>query len=101
MIFHITTKNQWESATTTGWIEADSLATEGFIHMCYPNQLDGVLSRHFSGKYDLIKLTLNLDVIKDMIKVEFSAGLNDSFPHCFGKIPIAAVNAVENIKSSF
>lgn len=100
MIFHITTQAQWESAKTTGWVDAASLATEGFIHMCYPNQLDGVLSRHFSGKSDLIKLTIDLELIKEWVKVEYAAKPNDSFPHCYGKIPLNAVMANEEIKSS-
>lgn len=100
MIFHVTTIFRWNQAQSQGWLDADSLYSEGFIHMCYPVQLEGVLKRHFSGKTDLIQLTIDEESIKEMIKVEFSAGLNDGFPHCYGKIPVEAVTDTNLIKSS-
>lgn len=101
MIYHITTIDIWEKAQETKIVLADSLATEGFIHMCYPEQLKGVLKRHFAGKTNLLKLTINQEAISEVLKLEFSAGLNDSFPHCYGPIPLDAVTDVTEITSSF
>jgi uncharacterized protein (DUF952 family) len=101
MIYHITTKDIWDNAQITKLVEAESLATEGFIHMCYPEQLQGVLQRHFAGKSNLIRLTINQEVINEVLKLEFSAGLNDTFPHCYAAIPLHAVTEAVEIKSSF
>jgi uncharacterized protein (DUF952 family) len=101
MIYHITTKDIWANAQETKSIVADSLTTEGFIHMCYPEQLQGVLERHFSGKTNLMRLTINEHAISDVLKLEFSSGLNDTFPHCYAAIPLDAVTDAIEIRSSF
>ncbi|MEY4703385.1 MAG: hypothetical protein RIR96_1282 [Bacteroidota bacterium] len=99
-MYHITSLARWNSAQSEGWIDADSLHSEGFIHMCYEHQLEGVLQRHFAGKTDLIKLTLDEESLKESTKLEYSAGLKDSFPHCYGTIPLTSIKSAEPIKSS-
>ena len=59
MIYHITTKLEWEHALTLGKYEAESLQKEGFIHMSHLHQIEGVLERYFQGKTDLIKLNVD------------------------------------------
>ena len=41
MIFHVVTRNNWENAQKKGFYEADSLATEGFIHTSQKHQVKG------------------------------------------------------------
>ena len=62
MIYHITHRTQWEKALGVGYLEAASLSSEGFIHLCEAKQITGVLDRYFKDKNDLV--LLHVDVSK-------------------------------------
>jgi uncharacterized protein (DUF952 family) len=38
MIYHVVTKEKWQQSLEDGFYEADSLATEGFIHASKENK---------------------------------------------------------------
>jgi uncharacterized protein (DUF952 family) len=97
MIYHITTKLEWEHALTVKKYEAASLHEEGFIHMSHEHQIEGVLSRYFQGKTDLVKLNVDETKLKAEIKNELSPSLQESFPHVYGAINLDAVVDVEDI----
>lgn len=97
MIYHITTKSEWEFALSIGKYEASSLQTEGFIHMSHEHQIEGVLSRYFQGKTDLVRLTVDETKIIAEIKNELSPSLQESFPHVYGAINLDAVVDVEDL----
>ncbi len=97
MIYHITTKSEWENALTIGKYEAASLQKEGFIHMSQLHQIDGVLERYFQGKIDLVKLSVDETKLKAEIINELSPSLQESFPHVYGAINLDAVVGVENL----
>ena len=50
MIYHVTTKQEWENAIAKNVYEHDSLAKENFIHACSLQQLPGVLDRYYQNK---------------------------------------------------
>ena len=54
MIYHVTTKTDWQTAKDKGYYEAASLATEGFIHLSTKEQVAGVLERYYKGQADLL-----------------------------------------------
>jgi len=91
MIYHITTKSEWEHALTIGKYEAASLQKEGFIHMSHLHQIEGVLERYFQGKTDLVKLNVDETKLIAEIKNELSPSLQESFPHVYGAINLDAV----------
>jgi len=94
VILHITTPAAWEEAQAKGRYDADSLATEGFIHCSVPAQLDWVLDRHFKGRTGLIVLHVDVAKIPVEIRYENLEGGTQLFPHIYGPIPCAAVTAV-------
>jgi uncharacterized protein (DUF952 family) len=47
-IYHIVVPEVWESVGGRPFYEAESLATEGFIHCSFAGQLDAVLDRYYS-----------------------------------------------------
>jgi uncharacterized protein (DUF952 family) len=55
MIYHVTTLSQWKQSVTQGFHEAESLATEGFIHASDSHQVKGVLERYYKNKTDFDK----------------------------------------------
>ena len=97
MIYHITTKLEWEHALSIGKYEAASLQNEGFIHMSHEHQIEGVLARYFQGKTDLVKLTVDKTKIIAEIKNELSPSLQETFPHIYGAINLDAVVDVEHL----
>ena len=91
MIYHITTKKEWEKARLDGFYKASSLDTEGFIHMCSAEQVAGVLERYFSNQQDLIKLHINESLLSSPLKYELAPSVNDTFPHVYGTVNLDAV----------
>lgn len=78
-IYHLAEPDRWPADPYV----ADSLATEGFIHCSTAAQLEHTFDRYYSGRRDLVLLTVDpagLDV-----RVE------GGFPHVYGPIPGASV----------
>lgn len=94
IIYHITTKQEWNKALKDGFYTSPSIAEEGFIHCSQENQVDGVLDRYFSGKKDLVKLVIDTDKLQSKIIFEWSPSLQDTFPHIYGTINTQAVISV-------
>ena len=99
MIYHVTTRTNWENALTEGFYSAESLALEGFIHMSKEHQVAGVLHRYYNGVNDLVLLHVDETKLSSIIKLEPSPSLNEEFPHVFGVINLDAVIKVEEITS--
>ena len=91
VIYHITTKADWQSAQANGFYEASSLAEEGFIHCSHEHQVSGVLERYYTGKNNLVKLVIDADKLNQRLQHDFSPTMNESFPHVYGRINLDAV----------
>ncbi|MEP7319254.1 MAG: DUF952 domain-containing protein [Panacibacter sp.] len=91
IIYHITTKQEWQTAIEKGFYEAASLATEGFIHCSTEQQVVGVLQRYFAGKTDLVKLTIDTSKLQTKLQYDFSPSVQEDFPHIYGSINLDAV----------
>ncbi len=94
VILHVTTPAAWADALAKGRYDADSLATEGFIHCSAPSQLDWVLDRHFKGRSGLIVLQIDVAKVPAQIRYENLEGGAQLFPHIYGPVPCAAVTGV-------
>ncbi len=97
IIFHITMQAEWQQAKETGFYEATSLPVEGFIHCSAAHQVEGVLQRYFKNKGPLVKLTIDSDKLHASLQHDFSASLNEYFPHIYGRINLDAVIDEESI----
>lgn len=93
-IYHITTAAQWELAQQKGQYEADSLATEGFIHCSTADQVAGVLERYYQGQTGLVKLKIEKALVERPLIFELATSINEVFPHIHGPINLNAVVAV-------
>ncbi len=96
-ILHVTTPEAWRRGAETPYYEAESLATEGFIHNCRPAQLRGVLGRHFAGHRALVLLVVDSGRLTSEVREEESHG--EAFPHVYGPIDRAAVVSVLPIET--
>lgn len=99
MIYHVTTKQQWEVALQNGSFEVPSLQLEGFIHMSQHHQVAGVLERYYSGMNDLIVLHVEEKLLQSELKFEWSPSIQEEFPHVFGAINVDAVVAISDISN--
>lgn len=94
IIYHITTKPEWEAAKVTGKYEAFSLKEEGYIHCSEQGQVAEVLDRYFKGKRDLIKLVIDTDKLTSPLIYDWSPSIEDTFPHIYGPINVEAVSEI-------
>lgn len=91
LIYHITTATAWAEALRAGQYEAPSLQSEGFIHNCEENQVAAILERFYAGQQELVKLSVDTDKLSSPLVYEWSASLQDTFPHIYGPINLDAV----------
>ena len=97
LIYHVTTKKEWEAAKAAGFYKAASLSAEGFIHCSLEIQVQGVVERYFAGKKDLVKLVIDSDKLTSKLIHEWSPSTADTFPHIYGPINLDAVIEVKEI----
>lgn len=90
LLCHITTQYAWEQAQSVGQYAADSLITEGFIHLSHPEQVVTTAGRFFAGQTDLLLLWIAREQVSAEIKDEQVLG-HGTFPHLYGVLNLAAV----------
>ncbi|RYY84315.1 MAG: DUF952 domain-containing protein [Chitinophagaceae bacterium] len=99
MIYHVTTRAEWERAQQQGFYEAASLPIEGFIHASADDrQVQGVLQRYFSGQSNLVKLTIDPSRLSAELKWELAPSVGEEFPHIYGPLNVDAVVAAEDVR---
>lgn len=89
-IYHIVLPQVWETAQHQTIYAAESLATEGFIHCSYDEQLDGVLERYYSGVPEVVVLKIEIEKLTSKLVSEPSTG-GEIYPHIYGPINLDAV----------
>ncbi len=98
MIYHIATQAEWQQAQQSGNYVPAAYATEGFIHACKGEQIEGVLIRHFFNATGLIILHIEERRLLTPHTFVFVPLVQDEFPHIFGPINIDAVEATTIIE---
>lgn len=92
-LYHITQRGQFEEARAQGVLSPASLASEGFVHCSYGSQVLWVANLLFKGQTDLLVLELDSEKLTSELKIEHVPEADIWFPHLFGPIPLAAVQA--------
>lgn len=87
-ILHVALPDEWERSDAE--YVPDSFASEGFIHCCYRDQLEGVLARYFSGRDTVLILEVDPESLNADVRAEESTG-GELFPHVYGPIDRKAV----------
>jgi uncharacterized protein (DUF952 family) len=109
MIFHITSRKDWETAQAKGKYIADSLQTEGFIHCSTLAQVLPVADNFYRGQSGLVLLMIEPTLLSSDLKWEPPSGgtpppgvpEGDKFPHIYGPINLdAVVNVLDFIRDS-
>lgn len=94
IIYHIVTPEVWEKFQDAAEYEAESLATEGFIHCSYRHQLDGVLERYYQNQSKVLLLHINPHFLKANLIAEPSTN-REVYPHIYGRINKSAIVETE------
>ena len=95
MIYHVTTRQDWNKALEAGQYEAASLQTEGFIHTSKKEQVQGVLDRYYKNVSNLLLLHIDESKLTAQLIEELAPSVNEVFPHIYGPINIESVIKTE------
>jgi uncharacterized protein (DUF952 family) len=93
-IFHILARIEWNAALEAGHYEAESLATEGFIHCSFADQVSATANRYYGDLDGLQVIEIDPALVPAELKVEQSPATGASFPHLYGPVPTAAIVAI-------
>jgi uncharacterized protein (DUF952 family) len=85
LLYHITTKAEWEPSKGQAHYTPLSFDREGFIHASRFHQLPGVLERYYSGRNDLMLLKIDEQKLACQLIYEPSA-TRELFPHIYGQL---------------
>jgi uncharacterized protein (DUF952 family) len=94
MILHIAQRAEWEAARSAGGYQADTLASEGFIHCSTLAQVLGPANAFYRGRTDLVLLVIEPAQLTAQLVYEDSHGNGEHFPHLYGPLNIDAVTRV-------
>ncbi len=91
-VFHITERSAFALALESGKYEAESLASEGFIHCSTREQILRTAARFYGGQKGLVLLCIDAAQLGPALRFEAADG--EQFPHCYGAIPLEAIVVV-------
>ena len=92
LIFHITTRGEWEAAVPAGRYVAAGYEADGFIHLSTRDQVVRVANARFAGARDLVLLCVEPDRLRAPLRYERGdPGSEELFPHLYGELNVDAV----------
>ena len=90
-LYKIMSKQEWAAALAKGAYEGSEVdMRDGFIHLSAAHQVHETAQKHFSGKADLLLVSVREEGLDQSLKWEVSRG-DELFPHIYGLLPLAAV----------
>lgn len=92
IIYHIAREQDFEEAKKRGFYASDSLASEGFIHMAFKEQVQDTGKRYYQGVDSLILLSIDATKLEDL-------RIENGFPHLYSALPIEAVTEHKNFRA--
>lgn len=96
MIYHITQRATWARAQAEGRYAADTLQSEGFIHLSTEAQVPWVAGRFYRGQADLVLLVVDPARLEAELRYEESEP-GQHFPHLYGPLNLGAVVEVREL----
>ena len=88
-IYHLVPRRVWAEAADQPY-RAASLASEGFIHCSFAEQVAGSANRFYADEHDLLVLHIDPARLASPLREEPS-GSGEIFPHIYGPINRDAV----------
>lgn len=94
LIYHIVPAADWAKQESQSNYRANSLQTEGFIHLSTKDQVAGTLSRYYQNIPDLLLLHVDTDKLVSDLRYELATN-HDSFPHLYGPLNKEAIVQID------
>ena len=99
-IFHLISRQGFDSQSDSEFILDDANLAFGFIHCCTAEQLPGVIERYFPGdNSNLLVVELNPETLTEELKWEPATDSDGLFPHIYGPINRSAIVGVQSFLS--
>jgi uncharacterized protein (DUF952 family) len=95
-IYHLVLRRVWEKNADRPY-RADSLASEGFIHCSFDEQLAWVANRFYADAEDLLLLHIDVERLTSPLREE-PCETGEIFPHIHGPLNRDAVVKVEALE---
>jgi len=92
MLFHITSRSQWQQAQQVGIYHCESLDTEGFIHCSTQDQVVSTANRFFQGQAGLV--LLGIDPERLQAEIRYEPAEDQLFPHLYGPLNLDAITQI-------
>jgi uncharacterized protein (DUF952 family) len=86
-VYKIVDEAEWRKAERTGAYRGspDDLR-DGFIHLSFPDQIEGTATRHFRNRTGLLLIAFSAEALGPALKQEASRG-GALFPHLYAELP--------------
>lgn len=91
-IYHIASHEAWQQAQAAGAYRADTLSSEGFIHLSTGAQVLGTANRFYRAQSGLVLIAVDTDRLVAELRYEESEP-GQFFPHLYGLLNLDAVLA--------
>ena len=66
----------------------------GFVHCAFTHQVEGVVTRYYADRTDVVVLTIDASRLRSELRIENTSGGTELFPHVYGPLDPDAVVAV-------
>lgn len=101
-LFHLALADAWAGAFTTGEYRESTLGRtleeQGFIHMSYAHQVQGVADAFYRGRDDVMLLAIDPARVGVEIREDVDPASGESYPHLYGPLPVTAVVAAHPVE---
>jgi uncharacterized protein (DUF952 family) len=97
-LFHIVAPDVWAAAQAAGAHRPASLSQEGFVHLSFADQVEGVANARYADAPELVVLELDEARISVPVVVEDSYGSGTAYPHVYAALDPAWVVAVHPLR---
>jgi uncharacterized protein (DUF952 family) len=96
LVYKICPRSDWQRAEAAGSYRGSiDDQRDGFIHLSAGPQVEGTLTRHFSGQSDLVLVAFDEQSLAGL-RWEASRG-GALFPHVYGVLPVAQALWVKDL----
>ena len=87
-IYKVLSQNEWEEASSNGFVKTDLDIADGFIHFSTSRQLALTIRSYFDQYERIVLLQIEIDKLKTKLVFEESSSeeRKGTFPHLYGKL---------------
>jgi uncharacterized protein (DUF952 family) len=108
IVYHLTTRAEWQAALEAGAYTSPTLDSAGFIHASTVEQVIPVANAFYRGQKDLILLVIDTDLLQSDLRWESPAHIAETddppeeglFPHIYGPIALDCVVEVLDLPAN-